>query len=196
MSVLMKFFFNDVRLLLLFTLLSSLVVHSGFPARAADREHDQMQDDKNEWIKSQPVHIEADRMFSDQQRNTVVFTGNVVAIQGSLTINSEKMTVNHREEGQGEESRSKAGQGQQIEKIVATGNVRISRDDLTASGDKVIFALEEEKIFIINNARVWHKDNLVQGERVVFDLARGTTVFESGAKEGQRVKAFFYPEEE
>ncbi|MGM0681298.1 MAG: lipopolysaccharide transport periplasmic protein LptA [Thermodesulfobacteriota bacterium] len=153
---------------------------------------------EDNWRISQPVHIEADRMLSDQQEDAVFFTGNVVAVQGDLAINSRKMTVYYKNNGEGNNSQPEkmGGQGQQINKIIASGEVKVSRGNLTAAGDKVIFALRDEKIFITGNAKVWHQDNLVQGEKVVFDLQEGTTVFESGDQKDKRVKAVFYSEED
>lgn len=43
----------------------------------------------------EPIHIEADRMESNQKQYTVTFNGNVQAIQGKLTINSDTMIVHY-----------------------------------------------------------------------------------------------------
>ena len=42
---------------------------------------------------SEPIHIEADRMVSQEQKNSVVFIGNVDASQGKVTIRADEMTV-------------------------------------------------------------------------------------------------------
>ena len=43
----------------------------------------------------EPIHIEADLMESSQKDNLVTFRGNVQAIQGKLTINSDTMIVHY-----------------------------------------------------------------------------------------------------
>lgn len=202
----MKFFLNTIFLLLSVFSLSGWQSPENVQAQnqqddspvihAIEQENEKKKVGGDGWSMSQPVHIEADRMLSDQRDNMVVFTGNVVAVQGTLTINSEKMTVYHESNFGGNTSRTDTGEGQQIDRIVATGEVKITRGNLTATGEKVIFEISNEKIFISGNAKVWHQDNLVQGEKVVFDLTEGTTFFESGDQEGKRVKAFFYPEED
>ncbi|MFP3983555.1 MAG: lipopolysaccharide transport periplasmic protein LptA [Desulfurivibrionaceae bacterium] len=199
----MKLFYKEVSsiLLVIFYLASypapqDVLARNGQEAPTAEQQPGEAESGENKWNMSQPVHIEADRMASDQRKDVVDFFGSVVAVQGPLTINSEKMTVHHDGSGPGASDAGAAAGNQEIERIVATGEVKLSRGDLTAVGDKMIFEIRKEKIFIKGNAKVWHQDNLVQGEDVVFDLTEGTTVFESGGKENTRVKAFFSQEEE
>ncbi|MFZ5758024.1 MAG: lipopolysaccharide transport periplasmic protein LptA [Thermodesulfobacteriota bacterium] len=144
-------------------------------------------------ISKDPIHVEADLMVSRQKDNAVVFTGDVEAKQGRLTIFADEMTVHHD---------SRAGTGTaasgspQIRKLVAEGNVKIVQDSLVATGDRMEFFSEQRKVLLTGNAKVWQDNNLVTGEKVELDLATETTVIEPDKKGGGRVKAFFYPDEE
>ena len=40
-----------------------------------------------------PINIEADRMISQEEKNSVVFIGNVDASQGKVTIRTDEMTI-------------------------------------------------------------------------------------------------------
>jgi lipopolysaccharide export system protein LptA len=134
-----------------------------------------------------PIHIEADRMESDQQKNSVLFGGNVEATQGDLVIQADLMTVFYR--------KTEQGPGKNIDNLEASGNIRIIKKDWLASGDRVEFETEGRKIILTGNTKVWQNNNMVTGGRVVLYLDEGKSVVEDQNKDsGGRVKAFFYPE--
>lgn len=136
----------------------------------------------------EPIHIEADRMVSDQQNNTVTFSGKVEARQGPLTIRAATMTVFHHTGSKDKNPK------QQINKIHAQGKVEIVKGDLIATGKKLEYEAGTHQAQLMGDTKVWHNNNLVTGEQVLLDLTQNTTIIESGQKEGGRVKAFFYPE--
>lgn len=143
-------------------------------------------------ISKDPIHVEADLMVSRQKDNAVIFTGDVEAKQGRLTIFADEMTVHH-------DSRAAADTAPgspQIRKLVAEGNVKIVQGSLVATGNRMEFFSEQRKVLLTGNAKVWQDNNLVTGEKVELDLATETTVIEPDKKGGGRVKAFFYPDEE
>jgi lipopolysaccharide export system protein LptA len=67
-----------------------------------------------------PIHIEADRMISQEQDNSVMFTGNVDARQGELLIRTDKMTVYYV---QNENNNGKKGSSE-VNKLICNGNVQ------------------------------------------------------------------------
>jgi lipopolysaccharide export system protein LptA len=138
-----------------------------------------------------PIHIEADRMESDQQQEAVLFAGNVEATQGELLIRADEMTVYYKKsEGNGKPEARKS-----IDSLQATGNVEIIKKDWVATGDLVDYKAEERKVILTGNTKVFQDNNMVSGDRVVLYLDEGKSVVENqGASDGGRVKAFFYPE--
>ncbi len=142
-------------------------------------------------VSETPIHVEADSMVSRQKEHAVVFSGNVEANQGEFIIHADEMTVFH-EKGQ-EPTGTKQGSTQKIQKLHATGNVKISKGSLVATGDKMEFYALEKKVLITGNTKVWQDNNLVTGEKIMLDLNTETTTIEP-AEGGGRVKAFFYPE--
>ena len=142
-------------------------------------------------VSDEPIHIEADRMVSNQKDNAVVFTGNVQANQGPLTINSDEMTVYYiKQTADAEQQKAK----QEINKIFAKGRVEIIQGELVATGDQVEFMADKRQVLLTGNTKVWQNNNLVTGEKVLLDLKTETTVIEPDKESGGRVKAFFYPE--
>ncbi|MEN8142177.1 MAG: lipopolysaccharide transport periplasmic protein LptA [Thermodesulfobacteriota bacterium] len=138
-----------------------------------------------------PIHIEADRMESDQQREAVVFAGNVEASQGELLIRADEMTVYYRKSAEDDGP----GKDKSIDNLQATGNVKIIKKDWVATGDLVEYKAVERKVVLTGNTKVFQDNNMVTGDRVVLFLDEGKSVVEKqGADESGRVKAFFYPE--
>jgi lipopolysaccharide export system protein LptA len=138
-----------------------------------------------------PIHIEADRMVSMKTDNAVLFTGNVDAKQGQMTIRAAEMTVYYF----ANEEKAKASQSEErnLKKILASGNVEIQNDGMTGTGDKMEYYEAERKMILIGNSKVWQDNNLVTGHTVVVFLDQGKSIVERGEKKGERVKAFFYP---
>lgn len=141
----------------------------------------------------EPIHIEADRMESDQQKESVFFVGNVEATQGDLTIQAAQMTVRYRKTGEADVSADNAAK--QISTLYATGNVKIIKNDWLATGDHIEFETEGRKVTISGNTKVWQGNSTVSGDKAVLYLDEGKSVFEDQSRDqGGRVKAFFYPE--
>ena len=64
---------------------------------------------------SEPINIEANRMVSQENANSVVFIGNVDARQGKLTIRADEMTVYYTEKKNNQDKTDKTSS--QMEKL-------------------------------------------------------------------------------
>ena len=71
---------------------------------------------------SAPIHIEADRMISQEQKNSVVFIGNVDAKQGDITIRADEMTVYYTED---KNKKKGHGRSSEVKKLICKKNVEI-----------------------------------------------------------------------
>jgi lipopolysaccharide export system protein LptA len=134
-----------------------------------------------------PINIESDLMEAMDKSGIVVFTGHVKATRGDLTINSEKLEVFY-EKRKGGEDTTKA-----VEKIIATGQVRITQGERIGTGHRAIYEKPAEKITITGEAQVWEGPNRVSGERIIFFINEDRSVVEGNSK--TKVKAVVYPEE-
>jgi lipopolysaccharide export system protein LptA len=144
---------------------------------------------------NEPIHIEADRMESDQRRESVLFAGKVEATQGDLVIQADEMTVTYRKTAQ--EAGGEPAAGKSVDKLQARGNIKIIKKDWLASGDRLDFETEGRKIVLTGNTKVWQGNNTVTGDQVILYLDEGKSIVEDQGKGGGgRVKAFFYPESE
>jgi len=167
-------------------------------------------------VGSEPIHIEADRMESDNQQDIVVFLGHVVAKQGEVVIRADKMTVNYStpqndrsneayrsedemsSERQAEPAteRSADNMTQRIKVIFAQGNVKIVKGDWVAVGNSMEYYATDRKVVLTGDAKAWQDKNMVTGDRIVLYLDEGKSIVERSGKEGKRVKAFIYPDGE
>ncbi|MCK4839524.1 MAG: lipopolysaccharide transport periplasmic protein LptA [Desulfobulbaceae bacterium] len=142
---------------------------------------------------TEPIHIEAARMESDQRQGSVLFVGKVEATQGDLIIRAEQMTVFYRKTG--DTAGAAGGVSKNIENLTASGNVTLTKQDWLASGDRMEFETEGRKVILTGNTKVWQGNNTVTGDKIIIYLDEGKSVVENqGDNTDNRVKAFFYPE--
>ena len=139
---------------------------------------------------SEPINIEADRMISQENDNTVVFIGNVDARQGSLTIRSDEMTVFY--------SDSKDGAGQQVssqmEKLICINNVQVVQDDWLGTSDRMDYFAKERKVILSGNAKAWQGQNMVSGKTIIYYLDEKRSIVEQDEATRGRVRAVLHPD--
>jgi len=147
-------------------------------------------------LSKEPVHIEADRMESDQKTESVLFVGNVEAHQADLAIKADRMTVFYQRAAADSSAPSKAAEASRaIDRLTASGDIEIVKLQWTATGDHLEYISRDRKIILTGNTKVWQDNNLVTGDRIVLYLDEGKSVVDrKSSGEGERVKAFFYPD--
>jgi lipopolysaccharide export system protein LptA len=149
-------------------------------------------DKKTGKKQSEAIRITSDKMEVKDQKGTVVFSGNVVAKKGNLTIYSDLLEVYYaKKTGQ------KAGSGQQgaknkrkLKKIVARGHLRIVQGKRRATAREAVYYKPQEKIVLIKDARIWDGKNTIKGDKVTLFVNENRSVVESSGKD--RVEAVVY----
>jgi len=127
-----------------------------------------------------PIVIKSDRLVGDNEKNTVVFCGNVVATRGDFIISSESISIIY-DRG-----------NKRVKELIAEGSVRITQGDRTATGEKALYLNSEDKITLTGNPKVWEGDNKIEGGKIILFLAEDRGVVE--ANEHTRVSATIYLE--
>ncbi len=128
--------------------------------------------------KEPPVYVEADEMSSTEEKNTVLFVGNVDARQGDLRILSDEMTVHYHDEAADDKN---ASTQQKIEKLVCVGNVELSTEEWLGTADEMIYYSGNRKVYLIGDAKAWQDDNMVSGEKIVYYIDEGRSEVVGGA---------------
>ncbi len=150
---------------------------------------------------SEPIEIIADKLVVQQDQQIATFTGNVVAVQGDMTLKSDLLRVFYeQQEGQqaGQPGDAPAtADDTSIRRIEAEGNVNISNPKDTAKGDHGVYDLPAQKMTLTGNVVLTSGDNVVKGSSLDMDLATNiSTVYSDSAsadRREQRVRALFIP---
>lgn len=130
--------------------------------------------------RNQPIEITAQKLEVLQQQRQSIFTGEVVAKQGEMTLYAEKLIVIFQKDQD------------QIERLDAIGGVRVLQLDRVATADKAVFHQAEETLVLIGNAEVTQGKNKVSGDEITLYAKENRTLIKSS--EQRRVKATIVPE--
>lgn len=150
---------------------------------------------------SEPIEIIADKLVVQQDQQIATFTGNVVAVQGDMTLKSDLLRVFYeQQEGQQDSqpaASATAADDTSIRRIEAEGNVNISNPKETAKGDSGVYDLPSQKMTLTGNVVLTSGDNVVKGSSLDMDLATNISTVYSDSKSAdrreQRVRALFVP---
>ncbi len=132
----------------------------------------------------QPLRITSQQLEADNKNQVIIFTGNVVAKQGEMTIFADAARVYYE----------KKEEGNEVREIVATGNVKIQQADQVATGQKAVFVNSEQKIVLTGQPKVWQGKDMVSGEKITVLLEEDKSFVESGPD--RRVEVILYPKGE
>ncbi len=130
--------------------------------------------------RNQPVEITAQQLEVLQLERQSIFTGDVVAVQGEMTLYADKLIV-YLQEAQ-----------QQIDRLEAIGGVKFVQLDRVATADRAVFQQVDEVLILTGNAVVTQGGNSVSGDEITLFIQEDRTVVK-GSKTN-RVKAVIVPE--
>jgi len=169
-------------------LLALLVValFAGFAA-GADESKTAAGDQKAE---DEPILIEADQLISNNEEKWAEFIGNVKVTQADMVIDSDKLRIYYR--GELLEGEKESGENEDtLEKIVASGNVKINTPQYTAVSDVVEYDAKSLTITMTgDNSKVISDKNSISGSKII--LYRQDNRIKVLGNQKKRVEATFY----
>ena len=137
-----------------------------------------------------PIEIASDNLEVLQDQNKAIFTGNVVAKQGTTTMTSASMTVFYAGSGESAgEGETSAGQG--ITRIEASGNVVFVTPQETAQGDTAIYNVATKTIDLVGNVVLTREENILKGSALNYNMLTKRSVLSAGNT--GRVRGLFVP---
>jgi len=171
--------------LLFFLLLNTGVLTSPLFAHAVEPTKSQARGDTPQI----PTTITSQKMTVRNQANQAIFEGSVVLTRGPLIVKSDKMIVyfqgknNSDQKGNGHEQNETSGtvsspSNRSIEKVEATGHVKITQDSGTATCQKAVYIHAEEKIILTGDPVAWEKGTRVTGKIITIYLKEERSVVE------------------
>ena len=136
-----------------------------------------------------PIVIKSQSLELDNKKRVVVFMGQVEAKREDMAINCEKMLVYYT--GKSTELTSENAD-MRIDRIVATGKVKITRPDgIFATADKLVYYENGEKVVLTGKPVVKQGNDFVEGSRITLYLTEERSVVEGSEKE--KVRAVLHP---
>jgi outer membrane protein assembly factor BamD len=118
--------------------------------------------------KSQPIDITSDNVEAYWKENLVIFKGNVIARQKDMVIYADSLEVVTHEDGKG------------IERVIAGGNVKIQQGLRVANCQKAVFYNLDQKLVLTGDPKVSEGDNFVLGDEIIFDIEKNRVEVKGG----------------
>lgn len=136
---------------------------------------------------SAPIDIEADTLNSSDAQRTAIYRGQVKAVQGEFTIQSDQMTAHYT----GSAVMAAPGPAPadaahkptaQLQKVQARGSVVVtSTNDQTAHGDWADFDVKTNIAVLGGNVVVKQGKTVIRGPRLVINMTTGVSHLENPA---------------
>ena len=115
----------------------------------------------------EPVRFTSQGLKGKRTEGFLELLQDVEVVQGTMRLLSDKAIVYFNEETN------------EVEKIVAEGNVKVFRkdeetgDEVKAFGNKMTFFNGDRKVLLTGNARLWNGPDLVKGKEITYELDSG-----------------------
>lgn len=123
---------------------------------------------------SLPVQVNSDSLSVDQASGVAVFEGNVVIVQGEMTVKAAKARVQNAPEGG-------------IDKIFLTGGVTFASPTEAAEAEEAVYTVPMGEVVMTGKVLLTQGQTTIAGDKLVYDLNKGT-----GQMQG-RVQTTFVP---
>ncbi len=113
-----------------------------------------------------PIVITSQTLTADNKNKTAAFKGSVVAKTDDFTMHSDTMTVFYDDPGS------------KIDKIHATGNVKVYNDEKVIFSQEAVYFDNEEKIIFSGNPKAVEGENYITGRQIIFYLKDNRAVID------------------
>jgi len=123
---------------------------------------------------SEPLQVDSSSMEARGTEGQVLFEGDVVARQGDLTLQSDRLDV------------TLDPQTRALRTVVARGHVRIQKGDVVATAGDATYDAATGIVVLTGEPRVRRGEDVVAGGRITLHLAENRSVVEGA-------KAIFFP---
>ncbi len=135
-----------------------------------------------------PIQIEAAKLDYFDREHKLVYTGNVVAIQGPSQLKAATLTI-FLAPKPADEPAGMPSASSEVRRMEADGAVTLSSKDQIGTGDRGIFEKSENKVYLIGNVTLTEGPNVTVGDKLVYDLNTNRAVVTG------RVKSLFLPKD-
>lgn len=138
---------------------------------------------------NEPVTIESNSGFYDDNKGLSIYTGEVIVIQGSMRMDADKVVVYM--------------ENREIQKLVATGRpVKFKqtpeegKEDVYGNALMAEYYPETKILIMINEAVVWQGKNSTASERIEYDRLSSVVKAGDTGSANKRVHVILQPKNE
>jgi lipopolysaccharide export system protein LptA len=134
--------------------------------------------------KASPIHITSDLLVSDSRNNSAEFSGNVKVVQDQTTITADRLVLVYNKDASAEG----ASGADSIDRVEATGHVRIEMDGRVAESERAVYRTDSRTLVLSGQgSKVISGKDVIESSKITFYRDTGNVKME-GDKENQ-VKA-------
>lgn len=131
-------------------------------------------------VYSDELKITSNNLEVDRSNKISIFSGDVYVVNQNIKIWSEKLIVkfNNNEN--------------EIEEFNAINEVKIVKDEITATGDTGLYFPKSDVINLFGNVEVYENNNYVKCDELFLDIKNSTSIMKSNAS--NKVEAYIISE--
>jgi len=126
-----------------------------------------------------PLEITSNQLEVFQEDQKSVFSGDVVAQQGEMTLYTDQLTVTFDNQND-------------VSRVEAAGSVRIEEPLRNARGNHAVFDREADTLVLSGNAVVVQGENRISGDEITLFIGQNRSIVKSN--DTGRVRAVILPE--
>ena len=123
---------------------------------------------------STPVEITSENLEVDQANSVAIFTGDVIVVQGDITMTCEKMRVEYAE--------NPDTGANEIEIIRMFGGVTFVSPEEAAESDRAVYTLKTDTIVMLDNVLVTQGPTALSSDKLTYNLDSGDGLMEGNVK--------------
>jgi len=142
--------------------------------------------------KNNQIRIMADKLFAEVDAGVIEFVGNVKATHAETVITADHLIIFYDPDAI--KSQTNTLKNESIEKIIASGHVKIIYEDIIAETDKAEYIMKSEVLVLTGKqSKVTRGGHSITGTKFTLQRLDGKLTAESS--EANRVKAVIQPPE-
>jgi len=137
-----------------------------------------------------PIVIKSDTLEIDNKRKIITFSGNVEAQESDFVMNCQKMFLYYAEQPT---KKTSDNPGLKMDKIVATGKVKISRaEGGEATAEQAVYYQSDERVVLTGKPIVKQGNDFVEGDKITLFLKENRSIVEGSSE--RKVRAILFPD--
>ena len=151
----------------------------------------------------EPVNISADKLDFLNKENKLIYSGNVVVVQGDSTMKASALNIDLQKDAAGgatapatpalADAAAPATGNSSVRHMEADGPVTLISKDQVGTGSHATYDKAENKVYLNGSVTLSQGTNVTTGDRLIYDMTSGQAQVFSGQTNGGRVSSVFTP---